>query len=324
MLCSSAGNQTLPALPADLNNFLKSFKNVFRSWNGPPFLGSERVGPAQFRACLHLHPTFSNSEKSHMAVALPGAARSRCGTAPRSSPSLRDSRPGRAAPAPCRAATYEVRICTNKVCNRQGSRQILQFGRDLALPTVDVVDCGCLGSCGAGPNIAVLPSADDAMPLLLHHITTPAKLAEALEAVCGVAIDDRVLRATQLRLAGNAAALDNDLPRAISMYTEALDLDPPHGRHLLLANRSGAKLSAGDAAGALDDAAAAVEVAPPEFTKAGVRLADALYALGRIAEALDALHAAATRHPPFAKTDEYKGLERAVQRTLAPETKFWT
>ena len=72
------------------------------------------------------------------------------------------------------------------------------------------------------------------------------------------------------------------------------------------------------------DAEKAVEAAPPEFTKAGVRLADALYALGRYADALEALQAAAARYPPFGKTDEFKGLEREVQRSLTPKMKFWT
>lgn len=50
-------------------------------------------------------------------------------------------------------------------------------------------------------------------------------------------VDEALLKATELRLAGNAAARAGDLKRACSLYTVGLDLDPPGGRHLLLSNR---------------------------------------------------------------------------------------
>ena len=212
---------------------------------------------------------------------------------------------------------YEVRICTNKVCFRQGAKQILQFGKDLALPGIEVTDCGCLGSCGAGPNIAVLPLREpSSLPFLLHHMTTPAKLAEAFRDVCGAQIDETVLKCTELRLAGNSAARDNKLDRAIELYSQGIALEPHHGLHLLLANRSVARLSSGQAEKALEDAVAAVECCPPEFTTSGVRHADALFALGRYKESLAALRAAAERHPPYSRTQEFKDLEKAIKRSV--------
>lgn len=234
----------------------------------------------------------------------------------------------RALITPCCATTYEIRVCTNKVCSRQGSKQIFQFGKDLALPTVTVQECGCLGSCGNGPNVAVLPfdiapdgSRQAAAPLLLHHLSTPAKLAEAMTDVCGEEIDDRILKCTELRLAGNSAAMNNDFSRALQLYTEALQMDPPHGRHMLLANRSAAYLANGDAHNALEDATAAVECCPDAFTTAGIRQADALFALGRLDEALGALQAAADRHPPFARSKEFKEIERAIQRSIVAKVR---
>lgn len=50
-------------------------------------------------------------------------------------------------------------------------------------------------------------------------------------------VDETLLKATELRLAGNAAARSGDLKRACTLYTVGLELDPPGGRHLLLSNR---------------------------------------------------------------------------------------
>jgi tetratricopeptide (TPR) repeat protein len=152
---------------------------------------------------------------------------------------------------------------------------------------------------------------------MLYHLSTPHDLAEALTAVCGAVIDSGVLKCTELRLAGNSAALNDDFPLAISLYTEALDSNPAYGCHLLLVNRSAARLASGDAAGALVDATAAVECCPSEFSKAWIRQADALFALGRYQEALEAIHVAAERYTPFGKSQEYMEIERAIRNTIA-------
>jgi hypothetical protein len=55
------------------------------------------------------------------------------------------------------------------------------------------------------------------------------------------------------------------------MLVQALELDAPNGRHLLYANRSGARLQLGDKLGAAEDAAAAAECGPPSFTTAYIR-----------------------------------------------------
>lgn len=220
-------------------------------------------------------------------------------------------------PSPRCEKKYQIRICTNKTCARQGSKQILQFAKDLALPGVEISGCGCLGSCGNGPNAAVIPLGDSkASPTLLYHLSTPNDLSEALTAVCGAEIDSGVLKCTELRLAGNSAALDNDFPRAISLYTEALDLNPSFGCHLLLSNRSAARLASGDSAGALVDATAAVECCPVEFSKAWIRQADALFAVGRYQDALEAVRTAVEQYKPFGKSQEYLEIEKAIKGTI--------
>ena len=55
--------------------------------------------------------------------------------------------------------------------------------------------------------------------------------------------------------------------------TQALEAGGLRGRHLALANRSGARLALGNATGAVDDAVAAAEAGPPSFTTALIRQA---------------------------------------------------
>jgi len=210
-------------------------------------------------------------------------------------------------------------VCVNKTCKRQGSVQIAQLASDFAVPGVVATTCGCLGNCGAGPNVTVIPvgtNKESTPPMLLHHISTPAKLASMLSAVCGANIDGNVLRMTELRVAGNAAAHAGDVERAIELYTEALDFNHTTGVHLLLSNRSAARLASGDALGAVEDASRAVECCPDDFVVAAIRLADSLFALQRFSESLEALEAGARRNPSWGKSKEYRDLFREVDKAV--------
>ena len=80
-------------------------------------------------------------------------------------------------------------------------------------------------------------------------------------------------QATECRLAGNAEARSGNLARALELYTAGLEAGPQRGRHLLLANRAGARLALGDAAGAAADADEAAALAPPGFTTCYIRQA---------------------------------------------------
>ena len=75
----------------------------------------------------------------------------------------------------------------------------------------------------------------------------------------------------QLRLQGNAEARGGDLKAAERAYSQGLDLDISRGKHLLHANRSGVRMGLGNAQGALEDAEAAVKLAPASFATALVR-----------------------------------------------------
>jgi (2Fe-2S) ferredoxin len=63
----------------------------------------------------------------------------------------------------------------------------VRFGEQLGLPGLEVTAGGCLGNCGNGPNLVLLPQGT-----VLRHVTTPANLAHALRAFCGAAVSDDV------------------------------------------------------------------------------------------------------------------------------------
>lgn len=220
----------------------------------------------------------------------------------------------------CHSSAYEIRVCTNKTCKTQGSRQILQFGTDLSHPLVRVEPCGCLGSCGKGPNVVIIPletGPTENSPKIIHYQSSPARFVDMLHTFCNVTVDQMFLKSTELRLAGNAEAMDGNYENAIKLYSQGLEMaGTGPSRHLLLANRSGARLASKDVCGAIEDAALAVEVSPPEFTTAAVRLADALFASGQYDQALCALQAGAERCQGWRKTGEYKSLERHINHAL--------
>ena len=79
-----------------------------------------------------------------------------------------------------------------------------------------------------------------------------------------------ILGDTQLRSAGNAAAMSGDLEEAVRLYTRALELPSGHARHMLLSNRSAALLQLGRWEPAVVDAQEATECAPAAPTSRSV------------------------------------------------------
>lgn len=185
---------------------------------------------------------------------------------------------GARAPAP---PPLEVRVCTAKTCRRQGAPAILKLAVDLALPGVAVSGTGCLGGCGAGPNVALLGGAATTaagLPgVVANHVSTPAALFAALASAGVAVVSPALATATAARLAGNDAARAADWRAAVAHYTRGITAalaggeDAAHALHLLFSNRSGARLSSGDAAGAATDADAAVAAGPAGWATGLVR-----------------------------------------------------
>lgn len=50
-------------------------------------------------------------------------------------------------------------VCQNRTCGKQGSRKVLAIFQQHPVPGVEVKGCSCLGQCGNGPMVLVLPDS---------------------------------------------------------------------------------------------------------------------------------------------------------------------
>jgi uncharacterized protein (DUF952 family) len=63
--------------------------------------------------------------------------------------------PGNSYPAPARIS---VLVCQHLTCRKQGAAKVLAAFRNLKTPNVTYEGCGCLGNCGNGPMVFILPA----------------------------------------------------------------------------------------------------------------------------------------------------------------------
>ncbi|MBD2293657.1 (2Fe-2S) ferredoxin domain-containing protein [Anabaena sphaerica FACHB-251] len=54
-------------------------------------------------------------------------------------------------------ATKCVQVCQHRSCRKQGAGKVLAAFQMLPVPDVTVTASGCLGQCGNGPMVLVLP-----------------------------------------------------------------------------------------------------------------------------------------------------------------------
>ncbi|XP_051220098.1 uncharacterized protein [Lolium perenne] len=257
-----------------------------------------------------------------MATAVPGAAaasRSRCyslACAPR------PPAPRRRGPAPPHAAAeaaIEVRVCTNRTCARQGGREVLAALGALAPPPprVDVASCGCLGRCGAGPNVAAsVPGRGTAV---FAHVGTPARAARLLEHLLGAAeFDaDAGLAALAVREKAEAALAEGNAAEAEALFTESIGLNAPGGLHMVYGSRCKARLAIGDTTGALADAEEAIRIAP-KFPQSHLSRGDALFATGEYYSAEDAYADALVLDPSIRRSKSFKArLEKLREKLVS-------
>jgi tetratricopeptide (TPR) repeat protein len=242
-----------------------------------------------------------------------------------------------------------VAVCVKgKTCRKQGSEGIHRFAVDLALPNLEVTSCGCLGACGAGPNVALAFDGNGGDPVVVaRHVATPAALVSLLRArwrappladgsvesssKWPAPLSESHLQAIQARLAGNAAAVEGELEEALTRYGEALrclgvddddendndnsTLPPPSlGAHLVRSNMSAALLQLGRAEEAARVAEQAERGAPPSFCTATVRRVDALFALGKFEEAGEAARVGLKRHPALRERPEWREIVGALRQ----------
>lgn len=51
----------------------------------------------------------------------------------------------------------QILVCQNRTCRKQGSSKILSLFEEVSVPNVIVQGTGCLGQCGNGPIVVILP-----------------------------------------------------------------------------------------------------------------------------------------------------------------------
>ena len=51
----------------------------------------------------------------------------------------------------------QVLICQHRTCTKDGAAKILEIFEQQKISNVTVKACGCMGLCGSGPMVVVLP-----------------------------------------------------------------------------------------------------------------------------------------------------------------------
>ncbi|KAF0891079.1 hypothetical protein E2562_005162 [Oryza meyeriana var. granulata] len=167
-------------------------------------------------------------------MAAAGATAFSCSLAsPRRPPRHRSRRPTTPRAS---GAAVEIRVCTNRTCARQGGREVLAALEGLAPTRVDVASCGCLGRCGAGPNIGASVSGSAAV---FGHVGTAARAAQLLEHLLGASGFDAAagLAALAAREKAEAALEKGDAAEAEALLTETLRMNACGGLHLVYRSR---------------------------------------------------------------------------------------
>ncbi|MDM9379327.1 (2Fe-2S) ferredoxin domain-containing protein [Chlorogloeopsis sp. ULAP01] len=81
-----------------------------------------------------------------------------------------------------------VRICQNRTCRKQGAAKVLAAFEAMSIPEVTVMGSSCLGQCGNGPMVLVLPDMiwysgvrPDEVPLVVEqHLLGNQKVTKML------------------------------------------------------------------------------------------------------------------------------------------------
>ncbi|MGB3404207.1 MAG: (2Fe-2S) ferredoxin domain-containing protein [Microcoleaceae cyanobacterium] len=51
----------------------------------------------------------------------------------------------------------QILVCQNRTCRKQGSPQVLKAFQTVNAPNIEITATGCLGHCGSGPMVVILP-----------------------------------------------------------------------------------------------------------------------------------------------------------------------
>ncbi|KAH6761466.1 tetratricopeptide repeat protein [Perilla frutescens var. hirtella] len=210
----------------------------------------------------------------------------------------------------------EIRVCTNRTCRKQGSLDVLQVLSGIAPPFVTVNSCGCLGRCGAGPNIVILPDS-----VFVGHCGTPRKAAEVMAIVCGaddeVSGGDKCLEALALRKRAEDEMGRGDFTQACGLLSQAIELKPFGGLHIIYKERSAARLAMGDIDGAFGDVKEALTIAP-HYSEAYICEGDVYMAMDQFDAAEESYSIALDLDPSIRRSKSFKARIAKLQEKLAP------
>ncbi|XP_021724812.1 uncharacterized protein LOC110692132 [Chenopodium quinoa] len=207
--------------------------------------------------------------------------------------------------SPSKNSNVEIRVCTNRTCRRQGSLQILENLLGISPAHVSVTSCGCLGRCGSGPNLVVLPPA-----AMISHCGTAARTAELMVEVCGAGVDDfdlakRSLDALAFRKRAEVEFEKQNYSEAENLYSQAIEAKPIGGVHITYKGRSAVRLASGNFSGALEDVREALVYAPL-YAEAYICQGDIFLAMDQLEDAEGSYAIALNSDPSLRRSKAFK------------------
>ncbi|KAL3724927.1 hypothetical protein ACJRO7_030006 [Eucalyptus globulus] len=203
----------------------------------------------------------------------------------------------------------EVRVCTNRTCRKQGSFQTLEALSGLAPPGVAVKACGCLGRCGSGPNLALLPEG-----VIVSHCGTAARAAR----IFWSDDDDGMLRSLEalaLRKRAESELEKGNFSDAEVLLTQAIAMRPCGGIHVMYKDRSVARLGMCNYSGALEDAKEASTLSP-QYIEAYLCQGDALMEMEQFDEAEKSYSMSLQIDPSIRRSRSFKDRVERFQQKL--------
>ncbi|CAN0332036.1 unnamed protein product [Pylaiella littoralis] len=228
------------------------------------------------------------------------------------------------AAAPCRTTAFccvsmntanerrSVNVCTNTSCRKADSRWTLDTFRAFAPASVEVVETGCQGRCGLGPNILTRPS-EEVYNGVAQPATTAARMPSPPQIEFEFPVADALLGAYGHVTKGDVLYKRGLFADALACYTQCIEtagafegnanalsvakVKQSSAMRMVAKGRkqraSAASSRTTTAAPAmLEEAEASAREAVelyPAHTAAWLNLCDVLVDLGRVQEALETL-----------------------------------
>ncbi|CAJ2635737.1 unnamed protein product [Trifolium pratense] len=217
-----------------------------------------------------------------------------------------------------KAQLQELRVCTNRTCRRQGSFQTLETLSGIAPPNVSVKSSGCLGCCGAGPNLVFLPDG-----LIIRHCGTASRCSEVMVSLFGGGgggdnnhNSNTSLDALALRKRADVEFQNKNFAEAELLLSQAIDLKPFGGLHVTFKCRSFVRMELGNYSGALEDANEALALALG-YSEAYICQGDAFLALNKFDLAEQSYLTSLDIDPSIRNSKSFKARITKLQEKLA-------